>query len=68
MAYESDDGAQAKVQIPIPFMRRGQQVPVRVGDAVKRGTNALGFKQCGGCKERQRRWNQWLAFYGTRGR
>jgi hypothetical protein len=65
MAYESDDG-QARVRIPNPFMRRGQQV--RLGDAVKRGTNALGIKQCGGCKERQRRWNQWLAFYGTRGR
>jgi len=65
MAYESD-GGQARVRIPVPFLRRGRQVRVRVGDAVKRGTDALGIEQCGGCKERQRRWNQWLALYGTR--
>lgn len=63
MGYES-----AKVRIPIPFMRQGRQVRVRAGDGVKAVTNAVGIEQCGGCKDRQRKWNQLLAFYGTRKR
>jgi hypothetical protein len=63
MSYESSG---ARFRIPNPFMKRGRQVNVRVGDAVKRGTDALGIEQCGGCKERQQRWNRLLALYGIR--
>ena len=31
---------------------------MRVGDAVKKVTDALGIKQCGRCAERQRKLNE----------
>lgn len=33
------------------------QARFRLGDKVKAVTDALGIKPCGGCRERQARWN-----------
>lgn len=35
-----------------------QTGPVGLGDTIKQVTNALGIKQCGGCKRRQEKLNK----------
>lgn len=38
--------------------------PVGLGDTIKRATSAVGVRPCGGCAERARRLNGWVAFTG----
>ena len=33
-----------------------------LGDTIKRLTSALGVKQCGACKRRQRKLNEWFPY------
>jgi hypothetical protein len=35
---------------------------VGLGDVIKRATSAVGIKLCGGCDDRARALNGWLAF------
>ena len=40
---------------------------MKIGDGVKKVTDALGIPQCGACKERQRKLNElgdWLSSFG----
>ena len=39
---------------------------VGLGDVIKRATSAAGVRPCGGCAQRARRLNNWLAFTGRR--
>ncbi len=39
---------------------------IGLGDVLKRATSAVGIKPCGGCAERARRLNEWVAFTGRR--
>lgn len=38
--------------------------PVGLGEAIKRATSVAGIRPCGGCAERARRLDGWLAFKG----
>jgi len=40
---------------------------IGLGDVVKRATSAAGVRPCGGCAERARRLNGWMAFTGRHG-
>ena len=50
--------------IPVPFLRNA----VPAGDAVAAMTTAAGIQPCGGCKQRQAAWNQYLVFSPWRNR
>jgi hypothetical protein len=39
---------------------------VGLGDVIKRATQAVGIKPCGGCQRRAAALNRWLAFSGRR--
>lgn len=66
MSYESDGSNQGQLQIPIPWMREGEQVGA--GDVVKRATQAVGIQPCGGCQRRRRALNRRIVFVGRRRR
>jgi hypothetical protein len=40
---------------------------IGLGDAIKRGTYALGIQPCGGCERRAAALNRWVAFSRRRG-
>lgn len=39
---------------------------VGLGDVIKRATQAVGVKPCGGCQRRAAALNRWLTFSGRR--
>jgi hypothetical protein len=53
-----EEGARQPFAVPIPFLREA----VGSGDLVKRLTDALHIRQCGGCEDRQNAMNQAVAF------
>ena len=50
---QNENGVREPLGVPLPFLRR----EIGLGDAVKRITDSLGVRQCGGCEERQRTMN-----------
>lgn len=52
------EGARQPFTIPLPFLRES----IGSGDMVKRFTDALHIRQCGGCEERQQAMNQTVGF------
>lgn len=52
------EGVRRPLAIPIPFLRG----PIGSGDVVKGITDALHIPQCGGCQERQDRFNERVEF------
>ena len=39
-----------------------KEVPIGLGDAIKRVTYAMGIKPCGGCQKRAAALNRWMVF------
>lgn len=39
---------------------------IGLGDVIKRATNAVGIKPCGGCARRATALNRWMVFSGKR--
>jgi len=58
MFGHEDEEVRERFGVPLPFLRR----EIGAGDAVKRFTDSLGIRQCGGCGERQRAMNERVVF------
>lgn len=57
-------GRQKPRQVRLPGFVADE--PVGLGDVVKRATSAAGISPCGGCAQRARQLDSWLAFTGRR--
>jgi hypothetical protein len=53
-----EEGARQPFTVPLPFLRES----IGSGDMVKRLTDALHIRQCGGCEQRQEQMNQAVGF------
>jgi len=54
------DGQNARFRVRLPGFFTSEEIGL--GDAISRITYAVGVKPCGGCRERARRLNRWIAF------
>lgn len=41
-----------------PHGYSADRLPMGLGDVVEKVASALGFKPCGGCRKRKRKWNR----------
>ncbi len=57
-----NEGVHQPLTVPVPFLRE----PIGLGDLVKGLTDALHIPQCGGCRERQDRFNGAMEFRPVR--
>ena len=53
-----EEGVRQPFSIPLPFLRQS----IGSGDMVKRMTDTLHIRQCGGCEQRQQNMNRALQF------
>ena len=61
---DTHEGAPYRVRLP-GFISDND---VGFGDVIKRATNAIGIKPCGGCGRRAAVLNRWIVFTGPRSR
>ena len=58
------DGGKGKATSPHRVRLPGfvSEEEIGLGDAVKRVTNAVGIRPCGGCEKRAQTLNRWMIF------
>ena len=61
---KADNSERTPYRVHLPGFISDQEVGL--GDVIKRATNAIGIKPCGGCQRRAAALNRFMVFNGPR--